>query len=47
MSGEAGIVTYPDDLNVGEQPCPAVEQAHILAYVLDSRWQAVMPASGD
>lgn len=47
MRGDVGSVTYPDGLNVGEQPCPAVEQAHILAYVLDSRWQAVMPASGD
>jgi len=47
MRGEAGIVTYTDGLNVGEQPCLAGEPAHILAYLLDGRWQAVMPASGD
>ena len=47
MRGEAGIVTYPDGLNVGEQPCLAVEQAHNLAYLLDGRLQAVMSATGD
>ena len=47
MRGDAGIVIYPDGLNVGKQPCLAVEQAHILAYLLDGRLQAVMPATGD
>ena len=47
MRGEAGMVTYTDGLNVGEQPCLTVEQAHILAYLLDGRSLAVMPASGD
>ena len=40
-------MTYTDGLNVGEQPCLAVEQAHILAYLLDGRWQAVIPGGGD
>ncbi len=36
MRGEAGIVSYRGGLNVGAQPCLAVDQAHILA--LPSGW---------
>ena len=51
MRGEAGIVTYTDGLNVGEQPCLAAKLArssHTFwpTFLLAAR-QAVMPASRD